>query len=295
MNYKKLLSLIIILSSSSLWCEESKPIFVIRRDAGGLFAGVFTVINNVEWCEKNNYEPTVYWSENSLYFEKEGHNGVKDNVWEYYFEPISEIRYRPGMEGDFRFCQNYRAPDGSAIPGPYAADYDRNLDKEYREGIHDIISRYIKIKQYIFDKVDHFYQTQMSGKRNIGIHLRGTDKPLEQKYDCTVDNILETANQCIPADGEAYQFLIATDEEKLLNRAKELLRGPVISYDSFKSKNGEPIHDSWGHGYNRAKLGEEVLVEVLLLSKCDVFVHTRSNVSTAALMFNPELHNKVLY
>jgi hypothetical protein len=31
------------------------------------------------------------------------------------------------------------------------------------------------------------------------------------------------------------------------------------------------------------------LIEVLLLSKCDLFLHTCSNVSSAVLLFNPEL------
>ena len=91
------------------------------------------------------------------------------------------------------------------------------------------------------------------------------------------------------------QFFVATDEQKLLEEAQELLSGPVIYCDSYRSLNGEPLHrPKKKQDYSKAKLGEEVLIETLLLSKCNGFVHTRSNVSTAVLFFNPELENKVL-
>ena len=79
-----------------------------------------------------------------------------------------------------------------------------------------------------------------------------------------------------------------------MKEAINLLNGPVVYYDSYRSVNGEPIHDS-EHSYNKAQLGEEVLIEVSLLARCDLFVHTRSNVSTAVLLFNPDINNEVLY
>ena len=43
----------------------------------------------------------------------------------------------------------------------------------------------------------------------------------------------------------------------------------------------------------RAKMGEDVIVEVNLLSRCDLFLHTCSSVSTAVLFLSPELEHRV--
>ena len=145
-------------------------------------------------------------------------------------------------------------------------------------------------------KVESFYQVHMAGKRNIGIHLRGTDKATEIGA-VSVDTILTRANEVAKTMPDC-QFLIATDETALLEKAKRVLHGKVIAYDATRSENGNPLH---GPGkdkvkiskpiVSKAQLGEEVLVEVQLLSLCNLFLHTCSNVSSAVLFFNPELEN----
>lgn len=113
------------------------------------------------------------------------------------------------------------------------------------------------------------------------------NKPVSVERICKEANLLaEVMPGC--------QFFIATDEEKLLTKAKSLLRGPVIYCDSYRSLDGTPVFLG-SKPYSKAKLGEEVLIEVMLLSRCDKFIHTPSNVSIAVLFFNPELDNKVLH
>jgi hypothetical protein len=85
------------------------------------------------------------------------------------------------------------------------------------------------------------------------------------------------------------QFFVATDEEKLLNLSKKSLHGPVIHYNSYLSPTTHPVHTK--KPPSRYKLGEDVLIDAQLLSKCDYFLHTRSNVAIAVCMFNPDLKN----
>lgn len=49
--------------------------------------------------------------------------------------------------------------------------------------------------------------------------------------------------------------------------------------------NNIPIHDF----KNKLLLGEECLIDALLLAKCDVFIHTLSLVSQAVSYFNPTM------
>ena len=184
-----------------------------------------------------------------------------------------------------------------------AKKYKRNLNKKYRRKINAIIQKYIRIKPTITEKVDTFYEEHMAGKVTIGIHIRGTDKFLETKV-INFEHVCERANWIAEKYPEC-QFLVATDEQRLLDEAKKLLNGKVIHYEAYRSLDGLPIHNGTilkngkgikkgrvnkpSHSYNKAKMGEEVIIETLLLSRCNEFVHMRSNVSTAVLFFNPEL------
>ena len=90
---------------------------------------------------------------------------------------------------------------------------------------------------------------------------------------------------------KGYQFLIATDEERLLNEAIKKIKSKVIYYKCYRSPDKMPIHCK---SPNKAQVGEDVLIEAMLLSKCSKLIHSISNVSTAALFFNPELKHILL-
>ena len=269
---------------------DGRP-FVIGSHVGssnkgaGFFFCFMGVLNNLAWCERNNRTPIVFWDHRSLYYEKNGYHGAH-NVWEYYFEPVSEASYDPSAP----VRNTYDAPDGSGIKQLKA----NSLCSYYSEGqqrkiAHALVKKYVKIKPYIQEKIASFYRTKMAGKKTIGMHLRGTDKRAEIK-PVSIETMCSSAN-ALAKNYSGCQFLVATDEKKILQKAARLLQGQVIYYDAYRSSNGKPVHGKGQrfNSMNKARLGEEVLIETLLLSKCDMFLHSCSNVSSAVLFFNPEL------
>ena len=62
-------------------------------------------------------------------------------------------------------------------------------------------------------KVDRFYNTHLAGKKTIAIHLRGTDKHIEEK-PVSPERIIAEA---LKYADENTQFFLATDEQKLLD------------------------------------------------------------------------------
>ena len=272
--------------------DESQKTMLISFSKRGFFSCFFAVLSNVAWCEKNNVRPVVCWGNKSLYYQKGAYRGTYE-PWEYYFEPIAGITANEAksLENKFIFSK-YWAPDYSKVPTTRTLSqaYGKTLRKDYRKEMHDIITRYVKIKPYITDKVDEFCNEHMLDKVTIGIHIRGTDKTKETR-PVSVKQMCAAAITFAAPFTDA-QFFIATDDARKLEEAKKYLNEPIISYDSFRSINGKPIHiKNKGYNHNRAHLGEEVLIEALLLSRCNKFVHTRSNVSSAVLFFNPELEN----
>ena len=142
-------------------------------------------------------------------------------------------------------------------------------------------------------KLDDFYNENILKKRTIGIHLRGTDKQIEVKPNNPL-LLIKDANK-----NKNCQFFIQTDEYSLLELAKKNLNGKIIHYTYQLSQNCKTIH--YTQHLNKAILGEEILIEAILLSKCDKFIHTLSNVSTAVVYFNPNIKhivfdkNKVIF
>jgi hypothetical protein len=259
-----------------------KPKYVIGTNKGyGFFAAFLVTLGHIDWCERNGFTPVVYWDDQSLFYQPGGYNGSVSNVWEYFFQPVSDLRYVPGDP----INRGYLTPDGAFwIGGIFESCFSKDKTN-YCQALKLLIDKYVRIKPEVMLKLQSFYRQYMAGKKTIGIHLRGTDKHLEYVSPAP-EIILHEANKF---SALGYQFLIATDEERLLELAKKSLAGPVIAYNAHRSTNGVPVHVGAGiYGYP-AQAGEEVLIEALLLAFCDKLIHTCSNVSMGTLCFNPKI------
>jgi hypothetical protein len=267
-------------SSQKSSFEKRKYVIGLHSPGTGLFALFLTVLNHLQWCEKNKKVPVVYWDTSCLYHIPKGYNGSL-NVWEYYFEPLSLLSYK---SGDTVYKTFFGGPDGSegtttgfSLPFSCLDAVKKKLE------IHKLVQKYIKIKHPIKKKIDRFFKENIAGKKTIGIHVRGTDKFRETTI-VPLSLILQEANKY-----QGYQFLVATDEEAILEQAKKVLKGKVIYYPAERSKDGKPLH--FKQDKNNALRGEEVLIEVQLLARCDKVIHTCSNVSFAVHLFNPYLES----
>lgn len=245
----------------------------------GLFSIFFSVLNDLAWCERNGKIPVVNWeTKQCAYYQKKGYNGKK-NPWDYYFLPVSRLSYTKHDKVNSK----YVAPDDSCIIPPNAPWL---LTLEHRRWVKTtLLDKFIKLRPALQKRIDDFYRLHLQGKNTIGIHLRGTDKHREEA-PVSAQEMMKEANSHLNC-----QYFVATDDERLLNEAIKNLRGHVVYHPSTRSKNGRPIHLS---GKNRAKLGEEVIIEAYLLSRCDHFIHTVSNVSSAILILNPELESTLM-
>lgn len=262
-----------LLSTLSSVCIEDPRKYVIGPWPGGFGAHLYALLSHIRYCEKHNKIPVAYWGPRSLYYGNMTFNGVRGNVWEYYFEPISNLHYQNGDHINI-FVKDH-------------ADYFSSHAKEVRHEAYELIKKYIRLKEVVQRKIDLFYQTYMAGKKTIGIHLRGTNKHVETPIMSPEQMIAEALKH----DTGDVQYLIASDEQRLFDKMKYLLESQgkiVIYYDCYRSENQQPLIGP-SLKVPPPQLGEDVLVEIMLLSKCDFLVRTHSNVSGNALYFNPDL------
>lgn len=277
MLYRKKFFLFIFFSNS-IFCVGEK--YVIGTGNWGFFACFFNTLSHIKFCELNNKTPVVYWGKECPYYDEQGHNG-NFNAWTDYFEQISSLSYMPGDVVNGQYLTSLPL---KSIGDLFAYSSFKAGKTSARNEIRGYINKYINVKQNIKDKINNFYNKFINGKPTIGIHLRGTDK-ITECIPVPPQTLLAHANTY-----KGYQYFIATDEEQLLELAKKTLKGNVIHYDSIRSKNGQPVHFC---NNNKYKAGEDILIESILLSSCNKFIHTSSNVSMAVLCFNPELENIV--
>lgn len=291
-NKKLSLLLLCFMGIQILSNAQDKHVIGCRSHVG-FFSNFLAVLHQLQWCERNNKVPVVYWPAGSLYHDERGLNGViSDNVWDYYFYPVSQGSYCIEDQPCYEYSMDGYAIATLPFPLPYQGfEHIIQLypNKPLRAVMHGYIERYIQIKEPIADKIEQFYKQHIKDKFTVSIHLRGTDKHYEIGK-IAYDQLFEEANKFAPC-----QFYVATDEQKLLEQAQEKLQGPVISYDCFRSAGNHwaGIHylNQYPQDRSRALLGEEALIECVLLSRCNVMVHTWSNLSISALLFNPDLEH----
>lgn len=281
----------VLLGGGTLQGSAAKPAQKIVIGAHchcGFFALFMRTLSMIDWARRNGKQPVVYWGAITPYFQNSGYYG-QTNVWNYYFEPVSKLSYQ---RGDVVY-QSAQTPDDSPSPENMMA-YDDTFHNDLKWRFHEVVKQNIRIQPRILKKIWDFYVANMSGKTIIGIHLRGTDKHVDAiPVDPLV--IFEAAQHIANSLQGDYRFFIATDEQRLLELAKEKLGAArVLHYDSYRSENGRPIHlepTKKGKAVGKAAIGEQVLVEADLLSKCTYLLHTISNVATAAILFNPRINS----
>lgn len=241
----------------------------------GFFCCFQSAIGFLDFCEKEKPTGFEIFFEKGLYFDEPF--GL--NWWEYYFEPI-----------------RYGSSDGTKIE--HVGDMLKShwgtevISNMTRESAAYIINKYIKIKPHIQSKIDNFYQNNFSKNYTIGVAYRGTDKSSEA-LRVSFEKVSETVYTFIQERRlKNYKIFVATDEQNLLDFMIERFGSRIIHIDAHRSLDDHtPVHHSDGYMVekDRYQIGEEALMDCVLLSKTNVLIKTHSNLSSSAANFSPLL------
>lgn len=125
---------------------------------------------------------------------------------------------------------------------------------------------------------------KFEAKKILGVHIRTTDHS-DEVPPISLKKYIKTICRDI------HQFsalFVATDDLNVLNKLQEVFGNKVIYNDTVRSTDNLPVHlnDTIKDG---AGLGHEVFSDCYCLSLCSKVIICHSNVSYAALLFNPAL------
>ena len=308
--------------------EKTKWHILCEKDVG-LFSLIQQVVAHIPLAISEDRIPLALYGNSCCYWTPEGHRG-KDNVWEYYFEPINPDYPASSIDESIRIHIRNKPPHfqypgysinesvfvsnnfgdhpsfkGKTLKIPYKwADPDEAL----RRRASQIIETYVRPRAYILEKVTQFYQEHLAGQYVIGVHMRATDVTDSQEHNIhrrgsyKLERYLRQIDELLQNHPDAKIFA-ATDSLKALEGLKEafnekVLHASTIYHASEKVSGTGPLGGVIpgylsGDSQKAAQNGEEAVIDYLLLSKCQYLVHNGSGLARTALLKNADLahHN----
>jgi hypothetical protein len=267
--------------------ENAKHLVILPRQEAGLFSLFFQVIGNLDYAEINGFVPIVYFNKNCIYW----HGPQDKNVWDRLFYPVSDVKIEDiigNVNATESSCEDLRK---SRYKNPILAIFlaeMKSLDKignhgliteEQRKYAARLTKKYIKVRDEILNRVDEFCSNNIT-KNTIGVHWRGTDK-IEECLPISFESIKQEISKF-----EYDKIFLATEDETKLRHFVAHYGDKVITTDSLHGIDMPPHKMS---GLDKTKASIDVLIDCLILSRVKHLIHGQSNVSAAALVFNPDL------
>ena len=261
--------------------NPNKIFYVIRRSPGaGLFSNLIYVINHLQIAENHDFIPIIDMENYPTIYNENKIIDHTKNSWLYYFEPVSK----------YSLNEVYKSKNVILSKNEF---YDSFTYKIFQNKSLLKLSKKIIIKKYIKQKVKEFFKENSINKyKTLGIHYKGTSYKNSANYPFppTYNQLVKEINKLLNKN-KFKKIFFATEDKKMLNLIIKKYKNKIILFDSFRSfKDGTfKNHNRFNH---RFKLGEEILIESLILAECHTFLFVQTNLSTFIQFFKKK--NQIL-
>lgn len=136
----------------------------------------------------------------------------------------------------------------------------------------------------VFKKEVNEIKNRISKFKTLGIHIRKTDHFLEFSPAGDARYIRKIRKKFSSYD----KIFVATDDREVLEKLKKEFSPKIIAHDFIRSHGENPIHNNEAYK-DGPRLAKEALLDCISLSVCEELILSPSNLSYAAMVFNPEL------
>lgn len=262
--------------------NPDKIFYIIRRSPGaGIFSNVLYVLNHLNLAKKNNFIPIVDMKNYiTIYNEKNSINN-NYNAWEYYFNNFS----------NHSLDEVYKSKNVLLSDNVFYKEFTRWLTKDYY--LIDLLKKEITIKNNLYKICNVIKKKYFVNKIILGIHFRGTTYKYspDHPFAATKVQIKKKIDEILKKNKIDLIFL-STEEKRYAKFLKKKYKNLVFYFSSSYRSNINDAFDVYPRKRHRYKLGKEILLETLLLSSCDHFIYTESNVSEFAISWNDNSKQK---
>ncbi len=286
-------------------------VLVIREWRAGLWSEVDHMVNASVLAQALGRTPVALWGQDSFYAEP----GVVDS-WSRYFEPLSEITAEsivgPHAEVYPHRWRNARLDAPNPLRNsdlPYRITAPNLACARERVALVDMHHPLLTILHWLpeghpwfgmtpdevhphaFSKVmrpharyraraDAFFDQHLRGGPTLAVHVRGSDK-VHEHASLHKDNLhYEPMVREFLAANTSGKVFLCTDTRETADRFASLFPRRVVLTEARRADGPEAVHTSGAHA--GPALAEEVILDVLIASKCDRFLGmSMSSVSCA--------------
>ena len=267
-----------------------------KRDGGGFCALLRMTLLGLNFPDYLKMTPVVEWGSNSAYYDPDM-DSITLNVFEYYFKPVSKIRYNEIEE-----CRNVVAKNSFDTDSYFFMDRASDMGASYLvkqdeiERLGYLYKKYIHLNQTAKEYIEGNLDSILNQGTILAVHVRGTDFNVGYRFHpmaISVDEYLAKAKETY-SRGNYDKVFLATDDDNALELFKQEFKDKLLYYtDVFRSHDHIGAHVTPSnrqlHYY---RLGLEVLRDVYTLANCDSLVCGLSNVSFVARYINIALDRK---
>ncbi len=274
----------------------------------GLFSEFHSVLGALAYAEEHGAIGVRVDFDSPLYVEA----GYSSNWWEIFFEratmyvdgrPIQSRTHSPDVE--LRLDSRVRKigrfggfSDFVQGATPYLYPMTFGLS---RTELHRLIVEYVEVRPEILEASRRLVSTCFDPDAFVvGVHYRGTDTTYRWSgrfkhyrtspvpYAAYADEVHRVIGAARP---QRFQVFVATDELEFLAFMRAQFPDAVVTSDESPRvpAGSKGMHLDPSLAVSNYLKGRSVLVDCLTLAATDYLVKGRSNVSDAALIFNPSL------
>lgn len=255
-----------------------KNIFFEENYGFGFGSSITTVISNIDYCLENNLIAYIN-------VKNANYSDDKTNVWELIFNQPFNIK-----ESDASNSEKYYNQDLTGNRLNYDSEVRSKFeDEKFVEKYRNIVKNYCTVKTEVLDYVNYFLKTY-EGKKILGIHRRGRDHfstgHASGQYHLIDKNYLKTL---IDTYIDQYDYLyLNSDEGKLYNYLKTIYPEKLIYWDDKSNfeDNMVGLHLLNNTMEIKKKMLYDLMIEILILSRCNKQLLMNSNVSHMSLLFS---------
>lgn len=253
---------------------------VYNEETCGFWGMVNTVLRNLVFADFFHLTPVVEW-QGGMYSERFPVHG-SNNVWEYYFEPVSSIDYRT-VHNSAYVCPALFS-DTQIVSSRENGDIDN--PKEGYGLLANIYRKYIKLNNDLERDLVADMGSIFKGKRTMGCHARGSDgnwRLYGHPIPVLPEEYLDAAYECF-IQGEYEQVFLATEDPELLQKFIHKFGDVLIYYEDVLRTSESPmaLAEAGKKDLYHYRMGYEVIRDAYTLAECDSLVAGTNNVPLAA-------------
>ena len=260
--------------------NPNKFFFVIKRSPGaGFFSNLFFVLCNIKIANDKNYIPIIDMENFTTWYNEKKPIQKELNAWNYYFENIN----------NYSLKEVYQSKNVIFSDNNYPANMPMSPTRS--KELINIFAKNILVKKKISEIFKIIFKKKIKGKKILGVHFRGCDLKSYRghPFPATKYQMLNIIQKHI----NSYDYIfLSTEEQKYFEFLKKKFNKKLIFHNSYRSyKNSYLYYPRKNHRYY---LGRDILIEAMILSSCDMFIHTNNNVSEAVKLFSINKNQKRL-